>query len=341
MMKKVIAFASFVLLMSVQSVSAVSSFFEGKVRACFCACAAISLLVAGATGVQAAPVAVVAFGDQGWRSDDTRTSTGVNLIGITSTHAGKPGQVPTAADDTLIAQQIQFVTGPAGSTYGGAVSIDGTATSSGKSNYSVISPVTGFGAASGLLTPDFFVEYEMYKQHTSGGSTLAFKLGVQSSDWAASQGVSLANPAGFTAIRSGESAWDFVLVHVPTVVNNVWTTINLDHDTGMWSLFRQAGNAYFATNPGTLGAMTLDAWAQDTTFGNLLFGQGSVVSSVQFGLGSGQPIAIGYVDYLQTNLLNGGDVIDFGVLIIPEPASASLLLVAGAAMLRRRRRTMA
>jgi len=281
------------------------------------------------SAADAAVARVDQFGDHGWKSDDTRSSAGVNLVGTDYTHAGKPGQTPSAADDTAIAAQIQFVPGPAGSTYGGAVSIDGTASGSGKSNYSVINTSTGFAPAADLLDPSFEVEYEFYKQHTGGGSTLAFKLGIQSSDWAASQGVSIANPAGFTATRSGESAWDLVLVHVPTVAvvdNNTWRTVNLDHNSGTWTLFRQAGNAYLPAPPpnGGVGSdKTLDDWFADSTWGPLLFGAGAKVTSVQFGLGSGQAVAKGYVDYLQTPILNGGDVINFTA--VPEPASMALI----------------
>jgi hypothetical protein len=275
----------------------------------------------------AAVVEVVGFGQQGWRSDDTRDALGANLVGINYTNAPKPGQTPTAADDTAIAQQIQFVPGPAGSTYGGAVSIDGTSSNSGKSNFSVVDTVSGFGAAGDLLNT-FAATYEW---QGSGpplftSRTLGFKLGIQSTDWAASQ-------ASFTAQRSGESAWDLVLVHVPASSDGVWSTVSVDHDSGNWNLFRQAGNVFFPAPDTT--AKTLDAWATDTTFGSKLFGSGARVTSVQFGLGSGQRNSISYVDYLQTNLLNGGDVLNFNV---PEPGSFALLSLLGAAAIGRRRR---
>lgn len=283
----------------------------------------------------AATVTVGNFGEQGWNGDDVRNTSGVDLVGINNTHAGKPGQVPTLADDAAIAAQIKFVPGPSGSTYGGAVSIDGTASGSGKSNLSVINSSTGFDSGANLLTT-FAATYEMYKQHTGSGSTLAFKLGIQSTDWGTGTGDSQET---FTALRSGESAWDLVLVHVPTVTNNVWTTINLDHDSGDWFLFDQAGNPFF-TPPGNSGTpMTLDAWNADATWGPKLFGAGAKVSSIQFGLGSGQPIAIGYVDYLQTNLLNGGDVVDFQN--VPEPSTLVLAVFGGAfgLLVARRRRS--
>jgi hypothetical protein len=58
------------------------------------------------------------------------------------------------------------------------------------------------------------------------------------------------------------------------------------------------------------------------------------VSSVQFGLGSGQAVAIGYVDCLQTSILNGGETINY----VPEPGSLSVLALGGCALLARRRR---
>ena len=284
----------------------------------------------------AAVVVVDSFGDSGWRSDDTRDSTGVNLVGINNTNAGKPGQVPTAGDDAAIAAQIKFIDGPAGSTYGGAVSIDGTATGSGKSNFSVIDTSTGFAPASDLLTPGFSANYQFYKQHTGGGSTLAFKLGIQSTAWGTGIGQS---QNGFTAARSGESAWDLVLVHVPFVAvpdNNTWRNVSLDHDSGDWTLFRQAGNGNLSAPPANPFAQSLDLWAQDATWGPLLFGAGAKVTSVQFGLGSSQPVALGLVDYLQTSLLNGGDVIDFAA--VPEPTSIVLLGMAGSMGLAAARR---
>ncbi|MFZ2899684.1 MAG: hypothetical protein WA004_13720, partial [Saprospiraceae bacterium] len=61
--------------------------------------------------------------NSGWYSDDTRNSSGTDLVGVVRTQYGKPGQPPTAADDIAIGQQLQFVGGPAGSTGGGTVKI--------------------------------------------------------------------------------------------------------------------------------------------------------------------------------------------------------------------------
>ena len=117
----------------------------------------------------------------------------------------------------------------------------------------------------------------------------------------------------------------------------MWTIDNADHDTGLWNLFRQAGNGFFAVAPDPT-AKTLDDWAADGTYGGLLFGAGALITSVQFGLGSSQRDSIAYLDYLQTNLLNGGDVINFGPAAAPEPGTLVLLAlgVVGLAMRRRK-----
>src|SRR5690606_4442958 len=136
-------------------------------------------------------------------------ASGNDLVGSVLTHAGKPGQAATAADDVAISQQLKIVVpGPAGSTYGGAVQIDGTTANDGKSTISVIDTNEGFADASVLLDSSFFAEYEWYGQPNPTPRTLAFRIGIQSTDWANSQ-------AGFTASRSGESSWDLILVHLP------------------------------------------------------------------------------------------------------------------------------
>jgi hypothetical protein len=276
----------------------------------------------------ATTVTVGHFGDQGWKSDDTRTATGINLVGINNTHAGKPGQTPTAADDVSIASQIQFVDGPSGSTYGGAVSINGTNSNNGKSNISVISPVTGFDAGSNLLTT-FTATYQWYGQPNPLTRTLVFKLGIQSTSWGTDSGQS---QNGFTATRSGESVWDLLLVHLPASASDyAWSTVHLDHDSGTWSLCLQEDNTFFPVSNDT---KTLDDWNADPTFGPLLFGTGAKVSSIQFGLGSYRKQSIAYVDYLQTNLLNGGDVVNF----VPEPTAMALLGLGTLGFIRRNRK---
>ncbi len=276
--------------------------------------ALVILLAAGTAAASAATQYVNSFGAHGWKSDDTRDTSGVDLVGVNYTHFGKPGQSPTSADDAAIAQQIQFVPGPAGSTYGGAVMIDGTSSNSGKSTISVVDAGSGFAPASDLVGGSFSATYQWYMEPNTTERTLAFRCGIQSTAWGAGSGQS---QNGFTAIRSGESAWDLVLVHVMDApAANAWNTPTVNKTSGNWYLYGQAGNTNWAAiagsaPPGGTIAKTLADWQADATWGPYVFGAGAKVSCIQLGYGSGQRNCRAYVDYLQTTVLNAGDVVDF------------------------------
>ena len=268
------------------------------------------LLVAALITTQAQTQYVNVLGAAtGWYSDDTRSTTGADLVGITRTLYGKPGQTPTAADDITIDQQLQFVAGPAGGLYGGAIKIDGTSSNSGKSTISTVN-LSGFAPSSDLVGGSFTASYKWYLEPNPTSRTVAFRIGIQSTQWAASQ-------AGFTAIRSGEQTWDLKLVNVmssPTA--NAWNDVAVDMNNGLWYLYGQATNANWvgiagSAPPGGTLQQTLAQWQADATWGPILFGTGAKITSVDFGLGSGQRQCNAYVDYLQTTILNGGNVIDF------------------------------
>jgi hypothetical protein len=267
------------------------------------------------------------LGAGGWLSDDTRSSAGTDLVSPTLTHAGKPGQAPSAGDDAAINSQLSFQDAPLGSSYGGALRISGTTSNSGKSTISVLDLATGFAPASDLLLGSFAAQYRWYEDTSLSARTLALRFGIQSTNFAASQNL-------FTPIRSGESAWDLVLVHLdPTPVANTWDTESVSSTTGLWNLFDQAGNAYYTT-PGGASSMTLADWANDPTFGSALFGAGAKITSIQFGLGSSQANGIAYVESLQTTVANGGDQIQF----VPEPTTGLLLALGLCTLAGRRRR---
>lgn len=263
------------------------------------------LLVTALITVQAQTQYVNVLGAAtGWYSDDTRNTSGTDLVGLTRTLYGKPGQTPTAADDITIDQQLQFVAGPAGGLYGGTVKI--IAPSGYNSAKSTISTVNlgGFAAASDLVGGSFSATYKWYVEKVSTWRSVAFRIGIQSTQWTASQ-------TGFTATRSGEQTWDLILVNLgsePTPTADGWFDVTVDKDNGVWYLYRQAGNTYFPAPP---AGQTLAQWQADATWGPLLFGAGAKITNVQFGLGSGQQGCNAYVDYLQTTILNGGNVIDF------------------------------
>ena len=247
---------------------------------------------------------VNALGSSGWFSDDTRNTTGVDLVGVNSTQFGKPGQIPSYADDAAIADQLQFVEGPAGGLYGGAVKIIApVGANSAKSTISTVK-LTGFAPASDLVGGSFNAAYKWYVEKVSTWRTVAFRIGVQSTQWTTSQ-------TGFTATRSGEQTWDLILVYLypaTTPTADGWFDATVDKDNGIWALYRQAGNTFFPSPP---AAQTLAAWNSDAYWGPILFGSGAKITNVQFGLGSGQQGCNAYVDYLKTTILNGGNVIDF------------------------------
>ncbi|MBK6929505.1 MAG: hypothetical protein IPH12_01075 [Saprospirales bacterium] len=87
-----------------------------------------------------------------------------------------------------------------------------------------------------LTGGSFTAEYRWYMEPNPTSRTVAFRLGIQSAQWAASQ-------TSFTAIRSGEQTWDLILVNVMAgAVPNAWNTVNVDKDNGLWYLYGQAGN---------------------------------------------------------------------------------------------------
>ncbi len=237
----------------------------------------------------------------GWYSDDTRNATGANLVGSTLTHYGKPGQTPTAVDDIAIAQQISFDGGPNGI---GALKMNKTSTSGGYSKCTMSKiDENGFATGDSWLNT-FFCNYRYYTN--SSAEFTVPKIGIQTTAWSSSQ-------TGFTAQRSGESAWDIILVDwrgtdPPWTVGS-WAILTTDKNTVCWKIYRQAGNNYHPAPP--TEPMSLQQIKDHTTWGPLIFGSGAKVTSFQLGVGSSSQTSTSYIDWVETNLLNNGNRIDF------------------------------
>jgi len=283
------------------------------------AIAALGLSLASTTAQNA--TAVADFGDggfgTGWQSDDTRNSAGVHITN-NSTHF--PLNSATL-DPTAVAAQINWRDFYASRGNLGGLSLNGTSSGSGKSSISVVDTIAGLDASGTALGSGFQAIYRWQNTDTVDAG-VAVKFGVQSTSFNATQ-------TSYVQTRSGEAAWDLLLVYDPTepgnlpgntVTNNAIIATFINQTTGKFYLFGQAGhNGYWTSNSSASGgiappgftAKTLSEWAADSTWGTLLFGGGAKVSDTQFGIGSGNANASGTVDWASVSFLNSGSIIDF------------------------------
>ena len=242
-----------------------------------------------AIGSSSAPYASAAnvsnFGDDGWESTDTRVG-GVN-----------------ATTQPAIDSRLQFVLGPAGSTDGALKLI--SPTGSDKATLAKVD-TNGLGVLAGLSG-----SYRWYKDSPNGGAPApALKLGIATSDLGTTPASS----------RIGENNWDKVLIYEPydnpdaaSTPIGTWVTQTFDASNGTWWMFDRSGGG--VVNP-PHSSITINDWLSDPTYGTRLT-NGSIVD-VQLGIGSGNADTVGYVDWLDLNVINGGVRTNF---IIPEPST--------------------
>jgi hypothetical protein len=272
---------------------------------------------------------ITGFGDgvlglDGWKSDDTRNSSGLNLIGGNNTHAAVGPAV--AGHDELIGAQLDWVTDFLGTRGNlGGLRFDGTASGSGKSTISVIDTASssGLGLAGLLDDSAFSLSYRWRKEDNLAAAGVSVKIGIQSANWGSSTGQS---QFSFNPARSGETVWDLVLVYDPT--NNypggvstfqqgTFYSQSITATSGRWFLFDQASNSYFDNNiapiPGNSNppnsGQTLSQWLSDPTWGPII--AGGRITNTQFGVGSGNANTTVTLDAAQVSYLNGGKIIDF------------------------------
>lgn len=227
-------------------------------------------------------------GENGWKADDVRDSSGTNLIGVGFTHA--PASAPVVGDDALIGDQIYWrnLVGSRGGL--GGVSLTGTPNAGGKSTLSAIQTTPGgFGAAGDLLGVDFGAAYR-FKKEVASTPGVGFKIGIQSTAWGTGAGES---QESFAAVRSGEPVWDLILVYEPSnngagASSDTFFSQDIGYQTGVWNLFGQASNGNWVgiagENPpgvSSLESRTLEEWANHPVWGEYLFGAGAVVTNGQ------------------------------------------------------------
>lgn len=293
----------------------------------------VGLLAVSLTPLLAQNTAVTGFGDggfsTGWQSDDTRNAGGGNIINGT-THSPAAG---ANLDPTQVAAQIDWLNYAESRGNLGGVFLDGTGTGSGKSTLSLVDSSTGLAAASVLNNSGFLATYA-WKNTDSVIPGPALKFGIQSTSYGGEVGQS---QNAFAATRSGEAAWDLVLVFDPTnndqnspVPGQLYTsTVTAD---SKFALFPQASNAYWVTKYGAIttgpsatigiaaGSKTLAEWAAldidgagtgTVTWGDVLFGAGAKIANTQLGFGSGNAEASGIVDWASVSFLNNGAIVNF------------------------------
>jgi hypothetical protein len=276
----------------------------------------LAVMTATAT---AAEINTDTLGENGWFSDDTRAdgdgteAVGTNLISDTLTDDPEATASGTSAHDADITRQITFVpapgTPPAG-TFEGAVHLIIGATGAGKSQISHRKDdITGHGPGSGF-GPGFSAEYSWYGDGTPT-VTASLKFGIKTSEFG-STGVSS---------RTGENVWDKVLIYEPGNLNGgtsdgTWYTETIDYTTGTWWFFDRTVGAGSIGTPLTLSDMstsaTLVGGRPISTVYALMTAPGAIITSVQVGIGSGNPLGSVYVNQVETNVYRAGDVTTFG-----------------------------
>ena len=260
--------------------------------------------------------------ENGWFSDDTRAdgsgseAAGTNLISDTLTDDPEAGGSGSSTHDADILGQIIMGlapgTVPSGTHAGSAhLLIDAIGGAAGKSQISHRKDDgTGHGPGS-AFGPGFTAEYSWMGDGTVSVTT-SLKFGIKTADFG-STGVSS---------RTGENVWDKVLIYEPGNLNGgtsdaLWHTETVDFTTGKWWFFDRTVGASIIGTPMTLSDMSTDL----TPFSGaktpadvyaLITAAGAHITSVQFGIGSGNAGGSVYVNQLETNAYRSGMTTTFG-----------------------------
>ena len=282
-------------------------------------CAA-SLFIIATSGVHAQNTSQLS--ENGWFSDDTRAdglgaeSAGTNLISPALTDDPEASASGSAAHDADIRRQIKF--GPAPGTvpvgtHRGAVHLSiAPGVSSGKSQVSHrIDDGTGHADGATAFGPGAMAEYSWMGDGTAS-VTASLKFGVKTADFGAT-GVSG---------RTGENVWDKVMIYEPGNLNGgtsdgLWHTETIDFTTGRWWFFDRTVIGSTIGAPMTLSDMSTSGlvFSGTKTVADvyaLITAPGAHITSVQFGIGSGNAGGSVYVNQLETNFYRPGARTTFG-----------------------------
>ena len=280
-------------------------------------------LLAASSSALAAPLPqnIGQLSENSWYSDDTRADglgvapAGTNLISPVVTADPEGSASGVAAHTAEINRQITFGSAvgvvPAG-THRGAVHLTiAPAVGGGKSQISDRKD-DGLGHATGMdaFGPATSTTYSWMGDGTAS-VTASFKLGVKTSDFG-STGVSS---------RTGENVWDKIMIYEPGNLNGgtsdgLWSTDTVDFTTGKWWVFDRTQIVSNIGAPITLSDMSTSGTMLGTKtladIYTLITAPGAHITSVQFGIGSGNAGGSVHVNEVTANYYNGGNTLTFG-----------------------------
>ncbi|MBL9149462.1 MAG: HYR domain-containing protein [Phycisphaerae bacterium] len=262
-----------------------------------------------------------ALSQNGWYSDDTRADgtgaspAGTNLKSPTLTAAPESGSGSALFDPEILAQLIfGYAPGTVPAfTHTGAAHLKIGPSGSGKSQISHRKD-DGIGFADGTaLNPSFFVDYSWMGDGPSS-ITASFKIGFKTSEFGSAP----------PTTRTGEGAWDKLLVYEPgnqnpdpsTLSDGLWHTENVTFTSGRWWIVDRTQPANTIATPMTLSSMAGSAQPIGSkTVGQiwtLISSPSAKITTVQFGIGSGNANGSVYVNQLETSFYRVGDTTTFG-----------------------------
>lgn len=260
------------------------------------------------------------LGQNGWFSDDTRADgtgtqvAGTNLVSPTLTDLPEATGA-SATHDADIRNQIRFLAAPGvvpAGTYPGALHLRIGASGSGKSQVSHReTDLDGHCAGAAAFGAGMQAEFS-WMGDGAVSITTSLKFGVRTSEFGMTG----------TSTRTGENAWDKVVIYEPGNLNGGvsdgnWRTESIDYSTGTWWFFDRTVGAGTIGTPMTLQQMSTSTLAFSGAktvqqVYSLITAPGAVVTSVQFGIGSGNAGGSVYVNQLETNFYRAGQTTTFG-----------------------------